>query len=126
VKCKHGSKLLIIKFHLCLHFLENQLDFGVTVNVDTGPIKSNHKQDVKQPSGQTQWQAETIVLQTAPRCIDNLILDKAKSVVNAKYPCTVSAPKTPMLGGAKYTLELHSGDDDNILPDVTIVWDKHN
>ena len=26
VKRQHGSKLLIIKFHLCLHFLEYQLD----------------------------------------------------------------------------------------------------
>ena len=43
VKRKHGSKLLIIKFHLCLHFLENQLDYGVTANVDTGPMESNHK-----------------------------------------------------------------------------------
>jgi hypothetical protein len=31
-----------------------------------------------------------------------------------------------MLVGAKYTLELHSGDDDNILADATIVWDKHH
>jgi hypothetical protein len=43
VKRKHGSRLLVIKFHLCLHFLENQLDFGVTSNVDTGPMESNHK-----------------------------------------------------------------------------------
>jgi hypothetical protein len=27
VKQKHGSGLLVIKFHLCLHFLEHQLDF---------------------------------------------------------------------------------------------------
>jgi hypothetical protein len=36
VKCKHDSKLLIIKFHLCLHFMENQLDLGMTANMDTG------------------------------------------------------------------------------------------
>jgi hypothetical protein len=47
VKCKHGSKLLIIKFHLCLHFLENQFYFGVTADVDTRPIKSNHKENAK-------------------------------------------------------------------------------
>jgi hypothetical protein len=46
--------------------------------------------------------------------------------MNAKYPCTVSPPKTPTLVGAKYTLELHSGDDDDILPDASIVWDKHH
>ena len=126
VKRKHGSKLLIIKFHLCLHFLENQLDFGVTANVDTGPMESNHKRNAKQPSGQTQRRAETIELQTARRYIDNLIIDKAKSAMNAKYPCTVSPPKTPTLVGAKYTLELHSGDDDDILPDASIVWDKHH
>ncbi len=126
VKRKHGSKLLIIKFHLCLHFLENQLDFGVTANVDTGPMESNHKRNAKQPSGQTQRRAESIELQTARRYIDNLILDKAKAAVDAKYPCTEITSTTPMLVGAKYTLELHSGDDDNILPDASIVWDKHH
>jgi hypothetical protein len=109
VKRKHGSKLLIIKFHLCLHFLENQLDYGVTANVDTGPMESNYKQNAKQPSGQTQRRAESIELQTAQRYIDKPILDKAKSAVDAKHPCNVKAPKTPTLVGAKYTLQLHSG-----------------
>jgi hypothetical protein len=59
VKRKHGSGLLVIKFHLCLHFLENQLDFGVTSNVDTGPMGSNHKCNAKKPSGQTQRCADT-------------------------------------------------------------------
>jgi hypothetical protein len=38
VKQKLGSKLLVIKFQLCLHFFENQLDFGVTSNIDTGHL----------------------------------------------------------------------------------------
>ena len=59
VKRKHGSKLLVIKFNLCLHFLENQLDFGVTSNVDTGPMESNHKCNAKKPSGQTQRCADS-------------------------------------------------------------------
>jgi hypothetical protein len=29
VKRKRGSGLLVIMFHLCLHFLENQLDLGL-------------------------------------------------------------------------------------------------
>jgi hypothetical protein len=60
VKRKHGSKLLIIKFHLCLH--SNQLDYGVTANVDTGPMESNHKCNAKKPSGQTQQRTDTIEL----------------------------------------------------------------
>jgi hypothetical protein len=89
-------------------------------------MESNQKRNAKQSSGQTQRRADNIELQTAQRYIDNLILDKAKSAVDANYPCNVRDPKTPTLVGAKYTLRLHSGDDDNILPDLTIVWDKHH
>jgi hypothetical protein len=89
-------------------------------------MESNHKRNAKQPSGQTQRRADSIELQTARRYVDNLILDKAKSAVEATYPCNVMAPKLPILIGAKYTLELHSGDNDDILPDATIVWDKNH
>jgi hypothetical protein len=95
VKRKHGSKLLIIKFHLCLHFLENQLDFGVTANVDTGPMESNHKRNAKQPSGQTQRRADCIELQTSRRYIDNLILDTAESALKENIPQTCKKARPP-------------------------------
>jgi hypothetical protein len=88
-------------------------------------MESNHKQNAKQPSGQTQRHAETIESQTTRRYVDNLILDKAESAAEETCPHTVLQKQSPALVGAKYTLELNSGDDDNILPDATIVWDKH-
>jgi hypothetical protein len=123
VKRQHGSKLLIIKFHLCLHFLENQLDYGVTANVDTGPMESNHKGNAKKPSGQTQRRADTIELQTSRRYIDNLILDKAASTLEETHPTTTFEKINPPLVGAKYTIELTSDENDDISPDATIVWD---
>lgn len=33
VNCQHGSGLIMIKFHICLHFFENNLDLGVTSNL---------------------------------------------------------------------------------------------
>jgi hypothetical protein len=70
--------------------------------------------------------AETIELQTARRYVDNLILDKAESAAEETCPCTVMQKQSPALVGARYTLELNSGDNDNILSDATIVWDKHH
>jgi hypothetical protein len=93
VKRKHGSRLLVIKFHLCLHFLENQLDFGVTSNVDTGPMESNHKCNAKKPSGQTQRRADTFELQTSRRYIENLILDKAVLTLEETYPISINDSK---------------------------------
>jgi hypothetical protein len=124
VKRQHGAKLLIIKFHLCLHFLENQLDFGVTANVDTGPMESNHKCNAKKPSGQTQRRADTIELQTSKRYIDNLILDKAASTLEETHPPSTFEKILPLLVGAKFTIEMSSCQDDNMSPDATIVWDK--
>jgi hypothetical protein len=89
VRRKHGSGLLVIKFHLCLHFLENQLDFGATSNVDTGPMESNHKCNAKKSSGQTQRRADTFELQTSRRYIENLILDKAVSTLEETYPLSI-------------------------------------
>jgi hypothetical protein len=34
---QHGAGMILIKFHICLHFFENNLDLGVTSNFDTGP-----------------------------------------------------------------------------------------
>ena len=124
VKRQHGSKLLIIKFHLCLHFLENQLDFGVTSNVDTGPMESNHKCNAKKPSGQTQRRAENFELQTSRRFIDNLILDKAASTLAETHPPSIYEKTVPHLVGAKFTIELTSDRNDDLNPEATIVWDK--
>ncbi len=124
VKRKHGSKLLVIKFHLCLHFLENQLDFGVTSNVDTGPMESNHKCNAKKPSGQTQRRADTFELQTSRRFIDNLILDKAVSTLEETFPPSIFEKLLPTLAGAKFVIQITNDSQDELLPDATIIWDK--
>jgi hypothetical protein len=117
VKRQHGSKLLIIKFHLCLHFFRNQLDFGVTANVDTGPMESNHKRNAKNPSGQTQRRAGTIELQTSRRYIDNLILDIAASTLQETHPPSTFERILPLLVGAKFTLQLTSDNgNDSVKP----------
>ena len=79
--------------------MENQLDFGVTANVDMGPMESNHKCNAKQPSGQTQRRAESIELQTSRRYIDNLILDKARYVAEIVFPQQNSIPTRLTLTG---------------------------
>jgi hypothetical protein len=124
VKRNHGSRLLVIKFHLCLHLLENQLDFRVTSNVDTGTMESNHKSNAKRPSGQTQHRADTLELQTSRRYIGNLILDKAVSTLEETYPLSIMEKLEPPLVGAKFSIQLTNERDDDLLPDATIVWDK--
>jgi hypothetical protein len=123
VKLKHGSGLLVIKFHLCLHFLDNQLDFGVTSNVDTGPKESNHKCNAKKPSGQTQIRADTFELQTSRRYIETLILDKAVSTLEETYLLSIIKKLEPPLVGAKFSIQLTNDRDDDLLLDATI-WDK--
>jgi hypothetical protein len=111
-------------FHLCLHFLENQLDFGVTSNVNTGPMESNHKCNAKKPSGQTQRCADTFKLQTSSCYIENLILDKAVSTFEETYPLSIIEKLEPPLVGAKFSIQLTNSRDYDLLPDATIIWDK--
>ncbi len=49
VNRQHGSGMLLIKFHICLHFFETNLDLGVTINFDTGQMESNHKINANNP-----------------------------------------------------------------------------
>ncbi len=120
VKRKHGSKLLVIKFPLCLHFLEKQLDFGITSNVDTGPMEYNHKCNAKKPSGQTQRLADTFELQTSRRFIDNLILDKAVSTLEEMFSPSIFERLELPLAGAKFSIQLSNDRQDKL----TIIWDK--
>jgi hypothetical protein len=83
-------------------------------------MESNHKRNAKQPSGQTQRRADSIELQTACRYVNNLILDKAKSAVEATYPCNVMAPFLflSMPGQASKLHNKHQHiDDGGSLPD---------
>ena len=88
-------------------------------------MESNHKCNAKKPSGQTQRRAETIELHTSRRYIDNLILDKAVSTLDAIYPRPSTFEKIiPTLVGAKFTIELTSDLNDDITSRASIIWDK--
>jgi hypothetical protein len=64
VKQKHGMKENKIKYHISLHTPSNQEEFGVTANVDSGPMESNRKTNAKWPCNRTQCRALTFEKQT--------------------------------------------------------------
>jgi hypothetical protein len=104
-----------------VHFLENQLDFGVTSDVNTGPMESNHKCNAKKPSGQTQRRVDTFELQTSCRYIENLLLDKAVLKLEETYPLSIIEKLEPPLAGAKFSIQLTNDRDDDLLLDATII-----
>jgi hypothetical protein len=87
-------------------------------------MESNHKCNAKKPSGQTQRRADTYELQTSRRYINNLILDKAVSMLEETFPPTLFANLDPPLIGAKFSIKLSSDRQDDLLPKATIIWDK--
>jgi len=84
VNRQHGAGLLLIKFHICLHFFENHLDLGVASNFDTGPMESNHKINAKNPSKHTQMRAEGFEEGTAHCYTENLVLDVAADELSSR------------------------------------------
>jgi hypothetical protein len=85
-KSPHGAGMLLIKFHICLHFFENNLDFGVTSNFDTGPMESNHKINANNPSKCTQMHAQGFEEGTAHGYIEDLVLDVASHELSCFLP----------------------------------------
>ena len=63
-----------VKFHLLTHIWEDMIMFGVPSNVDSGPGEKNHKENVKQPGGNTQKRQGQLAMQTATRYSENLLL----------------------------------------------------
>jgi hypothetical protein len=109
VNRQHGAGMLIIKYHICLHFFENNLDLGVTSNFDTGPMESNHKINAKNPSKRTQMRAEGFEEGTAHRYIEDLVLDVAAHELSRVVPTIGTGSLNPLaarslLQGAKYTI----------------------
>ena len=110
VNRQHGAGMILIKFHICLHCFENNLDLGVTSNFDTGPMESNHKINAKNPSKRTQMRAEGFEEGTANRYIEDLVLDVATHELSRVLPNIRSTRlQTPNnatpLQGAKYTIK---------------------
>jgi hypothetical protein len=132
VNRQHGAGLILIKFHICLHFFENNLDFGVTSNFDTGPMESNHKINAKNPSKRTQMRADGFEEGTAHRYIEDLILDVASHKLSQVVPiiekkANKTAEEDLGLLGAKYTLTYGSETPEHDLGgEVTLEWDKRH
>ena len=128
----HGAGLLLIKFHICLHFCENNLDLGVTSNFDTGPMESNHKINAKNPGKRTQMRAEGFEEGTAHRYIEDLVLTVASDALEKVIPdirkgrpnqCGTASG----LQGAKYTITYGSANLEHDLGgEITLVWDKRH
>jgi hypothetical protein len=132
VNRQHGAGMLLIKFHICLHFFENNLDLGVTSNFDTGPMESNHKINAKNPSKRTQMRAEGFEEGTAHRYIEDLVLDVASHELSRVLP-QISKNRLnkhvneSILQGAKYTITFGASNLEHDLGgEVTLSWDKRH
>ena len=132
VNRQHGAGMLFIKFHICLHFFENNLDLGVTSNFDTGPMESNHKINAKNPSKRTQMRAEGFEEGTAHRYIEDLVIDVASHELSRVLPviskdCSNPSALVSLLQGAKYTIAFGDVTPDNLrAANFTLTWDKRH
>jgi hypothetical protein len=135
VKRKHGMKENKIKYHISLHTPANQEEFGVTANVDSGPMESNHKTNAKRPCNRTQRRAITFEQQTSYRYVEDVIVDFAHDRMRQIYPATdlkiLVPPNVPqnmehLLLAAKYTVEITRTRLNQELPIASFVWDERH
>jgi hypothetical protein len=98
-----------------LHTPSNQEDFGVTANVDSVPMESNHKTSAKWPCNCTQRQAITFEKQTSYCYVEDVIVNFAHDRMRQIHPATdlktIVLPNVPqnmehLLLAAKYTVEI--------------------
>jgi hypothetical protein len=135
VKRKHGMKLNKIKYHISVHTPSNQEEFGVTANVDSGPMESNHKTNAKRPCNRTQRRATSFEKQTSYRYVEDVIVDFAHDRMRQHYPVTVMKPATlptaandmeHLLLAAKYTVKISRTRLNQELPTASFVWDARH
>mgnify|MGYP000299811063 CR=1 FL=1 len=135
VKRKHGMKKNQIKYHISLHTPSNQEEFGVTANVDSGPMESNHKTNAKRPCNRTQRRAGTFEKQTSRRYVEDVIVDFAHDRMRQIYPdtalktCLIPPGRQNMahlLCAAKYTVEIKRTWLNQELPTASFVWDERH
>jgi hypothetical protein len=132
VKRKHGMKENKIKYHISLHTPSNQEEFGVTSNVDSGPMESNHKTNAKRPCNRTQRRAITFEQQTSHRYVEDVIVDFAHERMRQTYPQTelqnmqVGQHGEHLLLAAKYTVEIKRTRLNQERPTATFVWDERH
>jgi hypothetical protein len=77
-----GHGLKTTKTHAPLHMDYNLHYFGSNNNSHSGPCESNHIENVRKPSRNTQQQKDTIDDQLCKRLSEKMVLDIATGLVN--------------------------------------------
>lgn len=75
---KEGNGMKIIKFHLCLHYVDDIRRFGSMRNYDSCIGERHHCTEVKDPARHTQRRKCQFEIQTAQRYVDNVVVNLAK------------------------------------------------
>jgi hypothetical protein len=107
-----GMGLKTVKFHAIMHMVDDMLNFGVPMEVDTGSNESGHK-PTKTAAKLTQKCEETFDKQTSERLEEVHLLSMARAEMNGRplwdYPYGYDFPPQeekkqlePHLGGAKF------------------------
>ena len=76
-----GMGCNFIKFHLPLHISDDILRNGVCQNSSSGPGESRHKSSCKQPAKLTQRVYDKFEMQSATRCTDHIVIDRAHNEI---------------------------------------------
>lgn len=117
-----------------MHTPSNQEEFGVTANVDSGPMESNHKTNAKRPCNRTQRRALTFEKQTSYRYVEDVIVDFAHARMRQMHPETAlqlhllsTSPQETehLLLGAKYTVHIRN-ELNASFPTATFGWDPRH
>jgi len=121
---KAGMGLKIPKFHMVLHIVEDILNFGVPMEVDTGSNESGHKGTIA-AAKLTQRQRQTFEVQTARRLDEMHLLELARQELGGRplwdygigYAPRPKSPEvdaentTSLTGGASFRVYLDSTGD---------------
>ena len=84
-----GNGMKIIKYHLCLHHVDDIRRFGSMRNYDSCIGERHHCTEVKKPSKNTQRRKCNFEFQTAQRYVENVVISKALS----NFPIKTSSTK---------------------------------
>ena len=80
-----GNGMKIIKYHLCLHFVDDVRRFGSMPNYDSCIGERHHCTEVKNPAKRTQRRKLNFDYQTAKQQVDNILIHRLTNL-NEKHP----------------------------------------
>jgi hypothetical protein len=81
VNCDDGYGMKLVKVHSVLHVPDDVLMFGSGKNWDSGPLESNHKENVKRKAELTNLCKDTLEDQVATRFEESLVIEHAKGII---------------------------------------------